>query len=222
MGAIARSVAEVWIGRRLASYRMAAAPPGAARVNFGGGLALGAGMAQMAGMAEKDVPHAPVARAPDVQELHEALTAYFQRRVQEQDDVQDLVQEVFLRLSTRGVDAGIDNLRGYIFQVAASVLVDRSRRRAARHHDAHVELDPERTNGADFGPDRILAGREALRVVMSAVQHMPERTRTIFVLRRLEGMSYKDIARRLGLSVSAVEKHMVRAAERLARVGDVR
>lgn len=187
---------------------------------------MGAGMAHMARMVEKDVPDAPPdapdVRVPDLQELRAALTVYFQRRVQEQDDVQDLVQEVFLRLSTRSAETGIDNLRGYVFQVAASILVDRSRRRAARHHDAHVELDPERTGESDFGPDRILAGREALKAVMGVLQHMPERTRTIFVLRRLEGMSYKDIAGRLGLSVSAVEKHMVRAAERLARIGDVR
>jgi RNA polymerase sigma-70 factor (ECF subfamily) len=191
-----------------------------------GRLALGAVMAHRARMVEKDVPdtppHMPDARVPDLLELRGALTVYFQRRVQEQDDVQDLVQEVFLRLSTRGAETGIDNLRGYVFQVAASILVDRSRRRAARHHDAHVELDPERAGEGDFGPDRILAGREALKAVMAALQHMPERTRTIFVLRRLEGMSYKAIAGRLGLSVSAVEKHMVRAAERLARIGDVR
>lgn len=178
----------------------------------------------MAGMAEKDVPctPGPPVPAPDLKDLRDALTAYFQRRVQQQDDVQDLVQEVFLRLSARGAQTGIGNLRGYVFQVAASILVDRSRRRAARHQDAHVELDPERSSEADFGPDRILAGREALKAVMHVVRLMPERTRTIFVLRRIEGMSYKDIAGRLGLSVSAVEKHMMRAAERLARLGDVR
>ena len=40
---------------------------------------------------------------------------------------------------------------------------------------------------------------------------MPERTRHVFVLRRIEGLRYQDVAKRLGLSVSAVEKHMQRA-----------
>jgi RNA polymerase sigma factor (sigma-70 family) len=50
---------------------------------------------------------------------------------------------------------------------------------------------------------------------------LPERTRQIFVLRRLEGLSYFEIGRRLGVSVSAVEKHMQRAVRHLAaRTGD--
>jgi RNA polymerase sigma factor (sigma-70 family) len=52
---------------------------------------------------------------------------------------------------------------------------------------------------------------------------LPERTRTVFVLRRLEGQSYREISLRLGLSVSAVEKHMLRAVRHLlARAGDAR
>ncbi|MDI1296885.1 MAG: sigma factor, partial [bacterium] len=75
--------------------------------------------------------------------LRAPLTGYFRRRVNEQHDVLDLVQEVFVRLSTRGNLHEIDNLRGYVFQMAASVLADRQRRRVVRHQDAHVELDPD-------------------------------------------------------------------------------
>lgn len=154
--------------------------------------------------------------------LRAPLTGYFRRRVRQQDDVSDLVQEVFVRLSTRGSFDNIENLRGYVFQVAASVLADRQRRRTVRHQDAHVEFDPERMGESEIGPDRILAGRQALKAALAAMDGMPERTRTIFVLRRLEGMRYLEIAERLGLSVSAVEKHMVRAVEHLAALGDVR
>ena len=54
-------------------------------------------------------------------------------------------------------------------------------------------------------------GREALSEVGAALLELPERTRQVFVLRRLEDMSFREIALRLGLSVSAVEKHMLRA-----------
>ena len=154
--------------------------------------------------------------------LRAPLTGYFRRRVRQQDDVSDLVQEVFVRVSTRGSFDDIENLRGYLFQVAASVLADRQRRRTVRHQDAHVEFDPERMGEPEIGPDRILAGREALAAALAALETMPERTRTIFVLRRLEGLRYLEIATRLGLSVSAVEKHMVRAVEQLAALGDIR
>jgi RNA polymerase sigma-70 factor (ECF subfamily) len=52
---------------------------------------------------------------------------------------------------------------------------------------------------------------------------MPERTRTIFLLKRLDGLRHKAIATQLGISISAVEKHIVRAMEHLmACAGDVR
>ncbi|MDF0488519.1 sigma-70 family RNA polymerase sigma factor [Sphingomonas sp. H39-1-10] len=154
--------------------------------------------------------------------LRPLLTGYFRHRVREQEDVHDLVQEVFLRLSQRGALVEIANLRGYAFQVAESVLTDRQRRRAVRHADAHVELDPERMAEPALAPDRIIAGRETLNAVLSALNQLPDRTRTIFVLRRIEGMRYLDISKRLGISVSAVEKHMVRAVAHLASVGDLR
>ncbi|MEN2787863.1 RNA polymerase sigma factor [Sphingomonas qilianensis] len=162
------------------------------------------------------------ARGAALEALRSPLTGYFRRRVREQDDVPDLVQEVFARLSMRGATDDIDHLRGYLFQVAASVLADRQRRRTVRHADAHVEFDPESMAEPEIGSDRILAGREALDAARAALETLPERTRTIFVLRRLEGMRYIDIGKRLGLSVSAVEKHMVRAVAHLAALRDGR
>jgi len=186
------------------------------------GLALVAWIPHTARVPERKDSPTNDARGAALEALRDPLIGYFRRRVREQDDVHDMVQDVFVRLAARGDDREIENLRGYVFQVAASVLADRARRRTVRAHDAHVELDPERADAGDLGPDRIVAGREALQAALAVVAQMPERTRTVFVLRRLEGLSYRDIADRLGISVSAVEKHMLRATERLARLGGVR
>jgi RNA polymerase sigma-70 factor (ECF subfamily) len=149
------------------------------------------------------------------------LTGFFRRRVAQQDDVLDLVQEVFLRVTNRGVADEIGNLQGYVFRVADSVLADRRRRLTTRHAGDHVELDPERDGEPELGPDRIVEGQDALKTVLAALNAMPERMRTIFVLRRLEGMRYRDIATRLKISVSAVEKDMARAIAQLAEMGDL-
>ena len=109
----------------------------------------------------------------------------------------------------------VDNIGGYVFQTAASVVADRFRRRAVRHADDHVPFDCDHHSGTDFDAGRVVEGREALRIAETALMRLPERTRSIFLMRRLEGENYKEIATRFGISVSAVEKHMVRAAKHI-------
>jgi RNA polymerase sigma factor (sigma-70 family) len=157
----------------------------------------------------------PVARAGP---LRRGLTRYFSHRVPDPAEVEDLVQEVFARLSARDSREPIEHLSGFVFQVASNVLADRGRRRFARKAEAHVEFDPERHADEDFDPYRILAGKETLRAVTQALLSLPHRTRTVFVLHRLEGRKSRDVAAQLGISVSAVEKHMVRAVQHISQV----
>ncbi len=144
-----------------------------------------------------------------------ALLRFFRRKLRDAADVEDLVQDVFVRLAVRQ-GGEVENIGGYVFRTAASVVADRHRRRSVRHADDHVPFDCERHCGTDFDPARIVESRETLRIVEAALQALPERTRTIFLMRRLEGQNYRDIAARFGISVSAVEKHMVRADVKLA------
>lgn len=135
--------------------------------------------------------------------------------MRDRDDVDDMVQQVFERLLKRGDVAEIEQLGGYVFQTASSVLTDHFRRQRTRHADAHDEFNQRDHGDVDFSPEHVLLERERLSRATAVLLELPERTRVIFVLRRLEGMKYLDIAARLGISVSAVEKHMERAVVRL-------
>jgi RNA polymerase sigma-70 factor (ECF subfamily) len=151
--------------------------------------------------------------------VRDALKAYFRRRVRDANEVEDLVQDVFMRVAGRAGGDRIDNLGGYIFRTAASVLADRARRRTARSTALHIAFDPDIHSGADFDPQQLLSDREDLRAAITALLSLPERTRVIFVLHRLEGYGYREIGAQLGISVSAVEKHMARAVRHLMKVG---
>ncbi len=122
------------------------------------------------------------------------LAGYFYRRVRNPGEVEDLVQEVFLRLTVRGTPNDTGHASAYIFQIAASVLADRHRRRTVRHADEHVSLNPDLCGDQDFAPDRIYAGKQALNAAAAALMTMPERTRTIFLLRRIDGLRLQAIA----------------------------
>lgn len=142
----------------------------------------------------------------------DAIRRYFSRRLTGTGDIEDLTQEVFLRLLRRARLGDIDNIEGYIFQIAANLLRERSRHRIRRKLDAEQPFDTDHTDVRDeLSPERILLGREAHRLMVQALQELPERVRTIFVLNRFEELTGVQIAARLGVAVSTVEKDMMRA-----------
>ncbi|MGA0607565.1 RNA polymerase sigma factor [Phenylobacterium sp. VNQ135] len=147
------------------------------------------------------------------------LARYFGARARRGADVDDLVQEVFLRLARRADDAPVEMVEGYIFTVANSVLMDSHRRAARRLPEAFDPTGELAGRGApeERSPERIVLGQEELAAVERALLELPERTRIVFALNRYEEHTYQEIARSLGVSVSAVEKHMIRALAHLAR-----
>ncbi|SNT00431.1 RNA polymerase sigma-70 factor, ECF subfamily [Sphingomonas laterariae] len=139
-----------------------------------------------------------------------ALMSYFLKRVHDHAEAEDLTQETFTRLfGGAAADTGFH--AGYVFQVAANLLRDRARRLKVRtdHQDA---VDTLYGQGVDWlDPEKLAAGRNALSRLMAGLGELPERTRTIFVLYRVENMDKRLIAESFGISASAVEKHVTRA-----------
>lgn len=133
-----------------------------------------------------------------------------------------MVQDVFVRIVSRNSTEPIEHLGGYVMQTASSVLADRLRWRRSHRADLHIAFDPDQHADEDFDPERVLRGKEDLNAAIAALLSLPERTRTVFILRRLEGCKHRDIASRLGISVSAVEKHMVKAITHLMNMTDDR
>src|SRR3546814_21069660 len=78
----------------------------------------------------------------------------------------------------------------------------------------HEPFDQNRHGGEDFSPEHVLINREHLERTSAMLLELPELTRAIFVLRRVEGLKVKDVAARLGISVTSVERHM-----RVAEIG---
>lgn len=143
--------------------------------------------------------------------LRPALMAFFRRRLGgDQAHSEDLTQEVFVRLMDLPART-IDNPEAYVFQIAANLLTDEARRQ--RHRDNHSRaLREDATLGLDpLSPERIAAAREQIGAVARLLDTLPERTRTIFILLRLEAMSRQTVADTFGISPSAVDKHLRKA-----------
>jgi RNA polymerase sigma factor (sigma-70 family) len=140
-----------------------------------------------------------------------ALMAFFLRRVRNYPEAEDLTQEVLLRVTQKSETLDSSRPDAYVFQIAANLLRDRNRRNNVR--DAYlggVLADAARVEERD--PDRVLSGKQSLATVAEALRQMPERTRTIFILFRLESLKQREIADMLGVSIRTIEQHVVRAS----------
>jgi RNA polymerase sigma factor (sigma-70 family) len=145
------------------------------------------------------------------------LVSYFEKRIRERYDVDDLVQEVLIRLTQRESLADIQYLEGYVFQTAANVMRDRVRRQAVRHADDHAPLENCELPTNDFSPERVLQSRQLLEKALAALRGLPARTREVFVLRLYEGLKHEEIANSLNMSVEGVRFHLRRAKAHLAK-----
>lgn len=137
-----------------------------------------------------------------------ALVRYFERRGVPSMDAEDVAQDVFDRLARRQGVAGIEKLERYLFETAANAAVDYHRRAKARGRSRQVAYNEALHAPADASPEVIFAAQKELADVLVALRELPERTRHIFVLARLENIKQVEIARGMGLSISAVEKHL--------------
>ncbi|AYV47997.1 RNA polymerase subunit sigma-24 [Caulobacter flavus] len=143
--------------------------------------------------------------------LRMPLLRYFTRRTGSQPDSEELVQDLFLRLLRRPGLMNLESIDGYVFEAAANLLRDKAKRERTRPMLGAVDID-----GIDLaddlpGAEDVVGGRQSLERIQVALKSLSPRARTIVILRRFEDMSHAQIAARLNISVSAVEKHLVRA-----------
>lgn len=145
-----------------------------------------------------------------------AVRGFFSRRVARGMEAEDLTQEVFARMLRRAEHGPIDNIEGYLFQTAANLLREQGRQRTLRAAAPAIDLAPELiAHDETQTPERILLGKDAYRRLLAALLELPERTRVIFILSRFEDLKGPEIAQRLEISISSVEKHMMRALSHL-------
>jgi RNA polymerase sigma-70 factor (ECF subfamily) len=146
-----------------------------------------------------------------------ALVRYFLRRCGTATEAEDLAQDVIVR-ALGAVDGRSDEeAKCFVFTIAANRWRDRLRRQGVRGAPVGWDDEAEFAVDAAVNPERVLTHREDLSRVMAALLDLNESTRDIFILHRLERMKQADIAAAFGISVSAVEKHIVKALTHLAR-----
>lgn len=146
------------------------------------------------------------------------LQTYLTRKVRDAHTAADLTQETFLRfaeqrLAERG--ATVTHERSYLYRMAHNLAVDHIRQqRRERLHPCTDETIAEIPFDHP-SPEQTAAGHSDLQLVRTALGELPERTRQVFFLARVKGMTYRAVAERLGISESSVQKHLAKALKHL-------
>lgn len=143
------------------------------------------------------------------------LFHFFRRKVG-REAAPDLVQEAFTRMLRFGAFERVKNPQAYLTRTARNLLIERAR---IWHRKGCVLYPMEAARDATVPPDqewRIQSG-ELRGAYRRALLAMPRRTRRIFLMRRLKGMSHREISKRLGIGEKGVEYHMTQALARCGR-----
>jgi RNA polymerase sigma-70 factor (family 1) len=129
---------------------------------------------------------------------------------------EDITQETFLRLWREREKIDLNRVRSFLFTVANNLFLDSTRRQKVA-----LKYQNQPTRDRDHeSPEHVLEQKEFREQLETAINDLPETQREVFLLNRIEKMTYREIAEQLGVSVKAVEKRMGKALKRLRKLSD--
>lgn len=129
-------------------------------------------------------------------------------------DVEDHLQSAFVKWEAYRERGEIRNPEAFLLRTAMNSAYDQHRR-SRRRPQVSILDEMELPDAAPL-QDEAYAARQRLELVREGLEQLPHRTREIFLMHRLDGLKYDDIAARLGISASAVEKQVAKAMRHLA------
>jgi RNA polymerase sigma-70 factor (ECF subfamily) len=141
---------------------------------------------------------------------YDRLVRFFKRRSHSVEDAADLAQDTFARLWSADLQQ-IRKPESFLFTTAMNLLRDRARSAQARHAALSVPAEEAQLICPAPQAERVLDGEQRMRVLETALRELSPKCRAVFVLFHFDGLSQRDIAAELRISVSMVEKYVRQA-----------
>ncbi|HTT83621.1 MAG TPA: RNA polymerase sigma factor [Rhizomicrobium sp.] len=138
------------------------------------------------------------------------MLARVRRRTRSDQDAEDLLHSAWLRLFAYRAEHEVSEPAAFMVQTAAHLAIDRHRQ-ARRAAPQPIEAFGATLEDNSPLQDEVLEARERLRRVQAGLERLPPRTRQVFVMHRVQGMKLREISATLGITQSAVEKHVAKA-----------
>jgi RNA polymerase sigma-70 factor (ECF subfamily) len=149
------------------------------------------------------------------------LVRFFTVRLRSAAAAEDLVQDIYVRLSGLDEPGEIHNPTAYLYRLGSNLMLDRLRgeRRTAHRDGAWLDSQTTRVGvheiSAEPSAETTVAARQRLALLSEALKDLSPQTQRVFRLHKFESLSHPEVAAALGISRSAVEKHMMAALKHL-------
>src|SRR5687767_13640715 len=156
--------------------------------------------------------------------MREVLLRFLAARLGDPAAADDVYQELFVRLRASALPQDLSNPRGYLFRMAYNLANEMARaRRRQEARDARWTVATTQKAGVDTiadtaAADDALVSKQRLAAVMKALESLPPKTRDVFIMCRVHGLSHRDIGEAMGISTKTVEKHMTAALKHLTLI----
>jgi RNA polymerase sigma-70 factor (ECF subfamily) len=152
----------------------------------------------------------------EVLPLEAALMQFLRRSWRNQNEIDDLCQDIYVRVFEAANECIPQPVKPFVFATARNLLIDRARREHIVSFEAVSDLDALGVAIDEPGPDRTIIAREELRRLQGALEHLPKPYRDALVMKKVEGLSRREIAQRLGIDETTVKHNIANAMYALA------
>ena len=143
-----------------------------------------------------------------------ALTKYVSRIINHPHDIEDIVHEAFLNSYAAEINTKIHTPKAFLFRTARNLAFKHLTKCSYRLTDYLEDLDSSEVLKEEISLEDTVEGQEQFALFCKAVQQLPLQCRRAFILKKVYGLSQKEIAGHLDISVSTVEKHLATGISR--------
>lgn len=146
------------------------------------------------------------------QQHYRDLLRFLARRTGDAERAADIAQETYIRLNAIAPEtAGVENRKAYIYRIAGNLAIDAVRRESRETAWLVDDSPDDMIVDPAPSPERIAIDRDRLRLFEEALDALPPKARLALLMFRVDGLSHREIAERLGVSESMVAKYIGQA-----------
>ena len=148
--------------------------------------------------------------------LESELEHFLRRHWRNGQDIPDLRQEILAKIYRYALTDRPANPRAFLYRTARNLMIDRIRQQSVISLESVMDFEALNVSTDEADPFETTSARQELRMLQDALDHLPDRTRDVIYLRRVQGFSQKETAEYLRISEPTVERHISRGTRQLA------